>query len=55
MLSITHCAQVTKLNANLPDNDKDLVTLVKTLKDTDPKNYNLAAQVRFWISMNLIA
>jgi len=40
-----HAGYVTKINVNLPKNDKDLVTLVKTLKDSDNKNYNLAAQI----------
>jgi len=41
-----HAGYVTKLNANLPQNNLALVPLIKDLKSKgDKKNFNLAAQI----------
>jgi len=40
-----HAGYVTKLNSQLTGPERDLPTLIRTLKGKDPKNYNLAAQI----------
>jgi len=54
-----HAGYVNKLNTQLQGSERDLPTLIKTLKAKDPKSFNLAAQIWnhtfYWDSMKPVA